>query len=58
MKRVPTKRIIIRQGQIADNFYFIISGKAVVTVMDDKSGDTNGRIVAVLKHGACFGVYI
>ncbi len=50
--------MIIRQGQIADSFYFIISGQAMVSLMDEdkKSGETKNRILAVLKEGTCFGV--
>ena len=52
------KRVIIRQGQVADNFYFIISGQAIVTQidMDKKSHEMKSRILAILKQGSCFGV--
>jgi CRP-like cAMP-binding protein len=55
---VPSKRVIIRQGQQADSFYFIISGQAMVTIMEENpvSGETTNRIVAILKEGTCFGV--
>jgi CRP-like cAMP-binding protein len=51
------KRVIIRQGQVADNFYFIISGQAIVTLMDmdKKSNEMKNRILAVLKAGSGFG---
>lgn len=56
--RVPAKRVIIRQGQIADSFYFIISGQAMVTILeeDKNTNETKNRIVAILKDGTCFGV--
>ena len=58
VNRIPPKRVIIRQGQIADSFYFIISGQAMVSIMDDdkKTGESKSRILAVLKEGTCFGV--
>lgn len=58
LNRIPPKRVIIRQGQIADSFYFIISGQAMVSIMDDdkKTGESKSRILAVLKEGTCFGV--
>lgn len=54
---MPAKRVIIRQGQVADNFYFIITGQCMVTIMDqDKTtNEIRSRIVAVLKDGTCFG---
>jgi CRP-like cAMP-binding protein len=56
--RIPHKRVIIRQGQKADCFYFIISGQAIVTKMeqDEVTGESKKRIVAILKHGTSFGV--
>lgn len=51
------KRVIIRQGHMADNFYFILSGTAVVTILqtDPESGDQVVRTAAVLKKGNSFG---
>ncbi|XP_048775168.2 cyclic nucleotide-binding domain-containing protein 2-like isoform X2 [Ostrea edulis] len=51
------KRVIIRQGHMADNFYFILSGTAVVTILqtDPDTGDEVVRTAAVLKKGNSFG---
>ncbi|KAJ8297714.1 hypothetical protein KUTeg_024245 [Tegillarca granosa] len=51
------KRVIIRQGHMADNFYFILSGTAIVTKLetDLQSGEEVTRTVAVLKKGNSFG---
>nr|XP_022321378.1 cyclic nucleotide-binding domain-containing protein 2-like isoform X2 [Crassostrea virginica] len=51
------KRVIIRQGHMADNFYFILSGTAVVTILqtDPHSGEQVVRTAAVLKKGNSFG---
>lgn len=51
------KRVIIRQGHMADNFYFILSGTAVVTILqtDPDTGDQVVRTAAVLKKGNSFG---
>ncbi|XP_052796040.1 cyclic nucleotide-binding domain-containing protein 2-like isoform X2 [Mya arenaria] len=52
-----TKRVIIRQGHVADNFYFILSGTALVTLLetDKDTGDQCVRTVAILKSGNSFG---
>ncbi|KAK3100723.1 hypothetical protein FSP39_024272 [Pinctada imbricata] len=51
------KRVIIRQGHKADNFYLILSGTAVVTILqtDKDTGEEVIRTVAVLKKGNSFG---
>ncbi|KAK2146642.1 hypothetical protein LSH36_592g00048 [Paralvinella palmiformis] len=51
------KRIIIRQGHMADNFYFILSGKALVTILetDKKTGESRANTVATLRKGNSFG---
>ncbi|XP_078602728.1 uncharacterized protein LOC144876850 isoform X2 [Branchiostoma floridae x Branchiostoma japonicum] len=51
------KRVIIRQGHIAENFYFILSGTAVVTVIsrDEDTGEPSLKTVAFLKKGNSFG---
>ncbi|CAF0766549.1 unnamed protein product [Brachionus calyciflorus] len=56
-QKIPPKRVVIRQGAIADSFYFIFSGQAMVTVLDEdkKTGDVKNRILAVLRDGTCFG---
>ncbi|XP_071126077.1 cyclic nucleotide-binding domain-containing protein 2-like isoform X2 [Mytilus edulis] len=46
------KRVIIRQGHMADNFYLIISGTAIVTIMDTEQ---SVRTAAVLTKGNSFG---
>ncbi len=51
-RRVSVNKVVIRQSQTADNFYFIISGQAIVSVINN--GES--KIVAVLKEGTCFGV--
>ncbi|XP_059166002.1 cyclic nucleotide-binding domain-containing protein 2-like, partial [Physella acuta] len=52
-----SKRVIIRQGHMADNFYFILSGTAIVIVLDtDKqTGEQTARTVAFLGKGKSFG---
>ncbi|XP_064636320.1 uncharacterized protein LOC135493189 isoform X2 [Lineus longissimus] len=51
------KRVIIRQGHFAENFYFILSGTAVVTILstNKKTGETSHNTVAFLKKGNSFG---
>ncbi|KAK3099949.1 hypothetical protein FSP39_012359 [Pinctada imbricata] len=54
---VPPKRIIIRQGHIAENFYFVLSGQAVVTLMlrDPKTGATFVKTATIMRRGMSFG---
>ncbi|XP_033116114.1 cyclic nucleotide-binding domain-containing protein 2-like [Anneissia japonica] len=54
---VPAKRVIIRQGHYAENFYFIISGSAVVTIMEQNhdTGEASLRTAAFLRKGSSFG---
>ncbi|XP_072179143.1 uncharacterized protein [Diadema setosum] len=47
------QRIILRQGHWAENFYFILSGSVVVSVMDE--GTHENRTVVYLKRGDTFG---
>lgn len=47
------KRVLIRQGHRPQAFYFLLSGSAVVTVMDKKSHIS--RTVHFLKRGDSFG---
>ncbi|XP_060580848.1 uncharacterized protein LOC132737561, partial [Ruditapes philippinarum] len=51
------KRVIIRQGHMADNFYFILSGTAVVTLLETNrdTGEEGVRTVAFLRKGNSFG---
>ncbi|XP_013419734.1 uncharacterized protein LOC106180321 [Lingula anatina] len=51
------KRVIIRQGHTADNFYFIASGKAVVTILENnkETGEAYVRTATILKKGNSFG---
>ncbi|XP_045203529.2 cyclic nucleotide-binding domain-containing protein 2-like isoform X2 [Mercenaria mercenaria] len=51
------KRVIIRQGHTADNFYFILSGTAVVTLLETNkdTGEEGVRTVAFLRKGNSFG---
>ncbi|GFR60613.1 cAMP-dependent protein kinase regulatory subunit [Elysia marginata] len=51
------KRVIIRQGHLAENFYFILSGTAVVIILDtDKqTGEQTARTVTFLGKGKSFG---
>ncbi|XP_013396183.1 uncharacterized protein LOC106163212 [Lingula anatina] len=55
---VTPKRVIIRQGHYAENFYFILSGHAMVTLLerDAITGETQLRAVKTLKKGQSFGV--
>ncbi|XP_069131070.1 cyclic nucleotide-binding domain-containing protein 2-like isoform X2 [Argopecten irradians] len=51
------KRVIIRQGHMADNFYFILSGTAVVTILetDPETKEQLVRTAALLGKGNSFG---
>ncbi|KAH9523209.1 hypothetical protein Btru_066107 [Bulinus truncatus] len=51
------KRVIIRQGHTADNFYFILSGTAAVVVLesDKQTGEQVPRTAAFLGKGKSFG---
>ncbi|XP_077341125.1 cyclic nucleotide-binding domain-containing protein 2-like isoform X1 [Lithobates pipiens] len=50
-------RVIIRQGHVAQNFYLILSGTAVVTKVSHskKTGELFSKTVALLKKGKYFG---
>ncbi|XP_075190100.1 cyclic nucleotide-binding domain-containing protein 2-like [Anomaloglossus baeobatrachus] len=50
-------RVIIRQGHVAQNFYLILSGMAVVTKVSrsQKTGEHFSKTVAFLKKGKYFG---
>ncbi|XP_073518160.1 uncharacterized protein [Phyllobates terribilis] len=50
-------RVIIRQGHVAQNFYLILSGMAVVTKVSrsEKTGEHFSKTVAFLKKGKYFG---
>ncbi|PVD30765.1 hypothetical protein C0Q70_10040 [Pomacea canaliculata] len=54
---VPPKRTIIRQGHYAENFYFILSGQAVVTILirDPKTGESHVRTANFMRKGTSFG---
>ncbi|XP_031572593.1 cyclic nucleotide-binding domain-containing protein 2-like [Actinia tenebrosa] len=51
------KRVIIRQGHRAENFYFILSGTALVTLLvnDPATGEERSTTIAVLGKGSSFG---
>ncbi|CAM9522989.1 unnamed protein product [Lampetra fluviatilis] len=50
-------RIIIRQGQVPQNFYLLLTGTALVTKvrMDQQSGEVSVKTVTFLKQGDFFG---
>ncbi|XP_001640187.3 uncharacterized protein LOC5520360 isoform X2 [Nematostella vectensis] len=48
-----SKRAILRQGQIPQAFYFVLSGSAVVTVLGEH--DAFARTVHFLRRGDSFG---
>ncbi|XP_033742226.1 cyclic nucleotide-binding domain-containing protein 2-like [Pecten maximus] len=54
---VPAKRIIIRQGHFAENFYFILSGQAVVTLLlrNPKTGASFVKTATIMRRGMSFG---
>ncbi|XP_071950951.1 cyclic nucleotide-binding domain-containing protein 2-like [Antedon mediterranea] len=54
---VPANRVIIRQGHYAENFYFIISGSVIVTILEQNhtTGEASLRTAAVLRKGSSFG---
>lgn len=56
-ERFEAKRVIIRQGHTAENFYFILSGTALVTLLvnDAKTREQRNTTVAVLGKGSSFG---
>jgi len=51
------KRVIIRQGHTAENFYFMVSGTALVTKNRISSTTGNGYVetVSILNRGSSFG---
>ncbi|XP_077341126.1 cyclic nucleotide-binding domain-containing protein 2-like isoform X2 [Lithobates pipiens] len=53
-------RVIIRQGHVAQNFYLILSGTAVVTKVSHskKTGELFSKTVALLKKGKYFGDFL
>ncbi|XP_070552928.1 cGMP-dependent protein kinase egl-4-like isoform X1 [Ptychodera flava] len=57
LEHIPPKKIIIRQGHYAEAFYFVISGSAVVTIMETNpnTGETKMRTATVLRKGSSFG---
>ncbi|KAL8578475.1 hypothetical protein ACOMHN_028747 [Nucella lapillus] len=56
-ERVSPKRTIIRQGHYAENFYFILSGQAVVTltIYDPKTKEPLPRTANFMRKGTSFG---
>ncbi|CAH1777607.1 unnamed protein product [Owenia fusiformis] len=52
---VPPKRYIIRQGHIADNFYFILAGLAHVKQLSNRNGEPQVSLLARLQRGESFG---
>ncbi|XP_032812412.2 uncharacterized protein LOC116943575 isoform X2 [Petromyzon marinus] len=50
-------RMIIRQGQVPQNFYLLLTGTALVTKvrMDQQSGEVSVKTVTFLKQGDFFG---
>ncbi|RUS72772.1 hypothetical protein EGW08_019472 [Elysia chlorotica] len=51
--KVTPKRTIIRQGHFAENFYFILSGQALVTI--HKPGDVTPKTAGMMRRGTSFG---
>lgn len=58
--RVDAKRVIIREGHQAENFYFILSGAAIARklVKDDDLGTAELKTVKYLSKGDSFGVSV
>ncbi|CAL1531484.1 unnamed protein product [Lymnaea stagnalis] len=50
---VTPNRTIIRQGHFAENFYFIVSGQALVTI--SRPGDSSAQTAAMMRKGTSFG---
>ena len=50
--------MIIREGHVAENFYMILSGSAIVTklVRDDDAGTVELKFDRILSKGDSFGV--
>ncbi|CAD5115117.1 DgyrCDS4122 [Dimorphilus gyrociliatus] len=57
LQTIPGSRVIIRQGHYAENFYFILSGAAAVSIIEKKtsSGEICIRTVGIMRRGASFG---
>ncbi|KAK2168762.1 hypothetical protein LSH36_14g03078 [Paralvinella palmiformis] len=56
-QEIPPKRIIIRQGHYAENFYFILSGQALVRILEknSKTGEPQLRTATIMRKGTSFG---
>jgi CRP-like cAMP-binding protein len=54
---VSPGRVIIRQGHLAENFYFLLSGKVIVRFFEHNplTGENQLRTAAVLRKGSSFG---
>ena len=50
--------MVIREGHVAENFYMILSGSAIVTklVRDDDAGTVELKFDRILSKGDSFGV--
>lgn len=57
-QEIGAGRVIIRQNHRADNYYFIVSGVATVSVLTENSstGELENKDVAFLRKGNSFGV--
>ncbi|XP_067944207.1 uncharacterized protein [Watersipora subatra] len=56
-QEIDARRVIIREGHTAENFYFILSGTAIVTklVKDEDAGKVELRFERYLTKGDSFG---
>lgn len=55
--RIEPMRVILRQGHIGHNFYFIYSGSVFVNINDvNDSGVKFSRTEVILTKGDSFGV--
>ncbi|XP_032223288.2 cyclic nucleotide-binding domain-containing protein 2 isoform X2 [Nematostella vectensis] len=52
---LPANKIIVKQGHLAENFYFIMSGSVTVVSENDPTSGQVFASVATLRRGASFG---
>ncbi|XP_013408854.1 uncharacterized protein LOC106172612 [Lingula anatina] len=55
---LPGRKVIVRQSHIAENFYFVLSGRALVKKVDTKQpsyGVARERVVGFIARGQSFG---
>jgi CRP-like cAMP-binding protein len=58
LQEVEESRVIIRENQLAHNYYFIVSGVAAVYILKKNvlTGEKEDHFLAYLSKGESFGV--